>query len=77
MFPILVVAVSAFAIHATKMEGETGEKMVTSHLLQGTDSRWCDGPEEHQGVVAQNRWGASCSLDDSRWYSVTSNTREG
>ena len=30
-----------------------------------------------RGIVAQIRGRASCSRDDSRWCSVTSNTREG
>ena len=30
-----------------------------------------------RGVVARIRGRANCSRDDSRWYSVTSNTREG
>ena len=29
-----------------------------------------------RGVAAQSGWGASCSRDNSRWCSVTSNTRE-
>ena len=35
MFPIPAVAVLSIVIHATEMEGGTGEKIVTSHLLQG------------------------------------------
>ena len=35
MVPIPAVAVWSFVIHATEMEEGTGEKMVTSHLLQG------------------------------------------
>ena len=35
MFLIPAVAVSSFVIHATEMEGGTGEELVTSHLLQG------------------------------------------
>ena len=69
---ISAVAVSSCAIHATEMEGGQGESMVTSHLLQGTYSRWCDGPEEYQGYSGSNPGKASCSRDDSRWCSVTS-----
>ena len=35
MIPVPAVAVLSFVIHTTEMEGGTGEKMVTSHLLQG------------------------------------------
>ena len=60
------------------MEG--GDRGVDGRPLafcRGTYSRWCDGPEEYQGCSCSNRWGASCSWDNSRWCSITSNTREG
>ena len=78
MFLIPAVAVSYFVIHATEMEGGTGEELVTSHLLQrGLIPGGVTVLKNTRGVVARIRWRASCSRDDSRWYSATSNTREG
>ena len=78
MFLIPAVAVSSFVIHATEMEG--GDRGVVGDFSPSAAGLIPGGVtvlKNTRGVVARIRGRASCSRDDSRWYSVTSNTREG
>ena len=75
---IPAVAVSSFAIHATEMEGGTGG--VDGDLSPSAGGLIPGGVtvlKNTRGIVARIQGRASCSRDDSRWCSVTSNTRKG
>ena len=74
---IPAVAVS-FVIHAAEMEGGTGG--VDGDLSPSAGGLIPGGVtvlKNTRGIVARIQGRASCSRDDSRWYSVTSNTRKG
>ena len=78
MFPIPAVAVLSFVIHTTEMEGgDRGEDGDLSPSTMGFIPGGVTVLKNTRGVVARIRGRANCSQDDSRWYSVTSNTREG
>ena len=75
---IPAVAVSSFAIHTTEMEGWTGG--VDGDLSPSAGGLIPGGVmvlKNTRGIVARIQGRASCSRDDSRWCSVTSNTRKG
>ena len=75
---IPAVAVSSCVIHATEMEGGAGG--VDGDLSPSAGGLIPGGVtvlKNTRGVVARIQGRASCSRDDSRWCSVTSNTRKG
>ena len=77
---IPAVAVSSFVIHATEMEGGGGAGGVDGDLSPSEGGLIPGGVtvlKNTRGVVARIQGRASCSRDDSRWCSITSNTRKG
>ena len=75
---IPAVVVSSFVIHATEMEGGTGG--VDGDLSPSAGRLIPDGVtvlKNTRVIVARIQGRASCPRDDSRWCSVTSNTRRG
>ena len=79
---IPAVVVSSFAIHATEMEGwgGGGNGGVDGDLSPSAGGLIPSGVtvlKNTRGIVAKIQGRASCSRDDSRWCSVTSNTRKG
>ena len=57
--------------------GDRGSRWWPLTFCRGTYSRWCDGLKNTRGIVARIQGRASCSRDDSRCCSVTSNTKKG
>ena len=75
---IPAVAVSSFVIHATEMEG--GTRGVDGDLSPSAEGLIPGGVtvlKNTRGIVARIQGRASCSRGDSRWCSITSNTRRG
>ena len=78
MHLIPAVTVSSFAIHATEMEeGTVGVDGDLSPSAGGLIPGGVTVLKNTKGIVARIQGRASCSRGDSRWCSVTSNTRKG